>query len=279
MLTSEACIKQFWNDQHFRLEKTTLEGYETAIRQMLSYCEKPYNEITTLDLRDWLVHLEEKGYKKGSIKKKMFALRLFYHYCVEEEIMNHNPVKSISLPKDEDRLPQYLTPEQVTHLRHLCSDNLKKRAVIEMFIATGIRLRELTRMKIEDINWNERIITIPKGKGKKERIVPFTHQCEEHVKAYLESRNDDFPFVFLDRYGKGAIDPRSIQHWFEAFRKEIGVFISPHTLRHTFATKLAIKGMPLSHLQVLLGHVKTRDTHLYARLHSHAQKQMYDEWM
>lgn len=87
------------------------------------------------------------------------------------------------------------------------------------------------------------------------------------------------PFLFLDRYGKGAIDPRLIQHWFESYREELGFYVTPHTLRHTFATHLAMKGMPLSYIQVLLGHDDPRDTHTYARLYGEAQKQMYDEWM
>lgn len=279
MLTNEACMEQFLNDHNFRLEKITLVGYETAIRQMLDFCEKLFNEITTADIRNWLLHLEEKGYKKGSIKKKMFALRLFYQYCLEEEIMMHNPVSVIPLPQDEDRLPQYLTHEQLAQLRLLCGGNRKQRAVIELFYTTGLRLRELTNLKLEDINWTERMIHISKGKGKKERIVLFTKECEEHLKAYLATRNDELPFLFLNRYGTGGIEPRSIQHWMMSFRKKIGVFLSPHTLRHTFAAHLAMKGMPLAHLQVLLGHEKPRDTHLYARLHGQAQKQKYDEWM
>jgi site-specific recombinase XerD len=278
MLTNEACIEQFINDYSFRLERITLDGYETAIRQMLTFCGIPFNEITTGDIRHWLIHLE-KGYKKSSIKQKMFALRLFYQYCVEEEIMTRNPAVVIPLPKDEDRLPQYLTHEQLAQLLLLCEGNNKQRAVIELFYSTGIRLRELTNLKLDDINWSERMITIKKGKGKKERIVLFTRQCEEHLKGYLNSRNDEIPFLFLNRWGTGGIDARSIQHWMQFFREKLGVFISPHTLRHTFAAHLAMKGMPLEHLQVLLGHDKPRHTHLYSRLHGQAQKQKYDEWM
>jgi site-specific recombinase XerD len=279
MLTTEACIKQFIDDYSFKLEETTLRGYVIAIRQLLSYCGKSHDDISTVDFRNWLMFLEEKGYKKGSIIRKMFALRLFYRYCVEEELMTLNPVKSVPLPKSEDRLPKYLATDQVTHLRQLCAGKLLQRAIVELFISTGIRLGELTRVQLTHINWQERMIYIPKGKGNKDRIVPFTHECEQHLKAYLRSRNDDLPFVFLNSNNSGRISARSIQRWFEGYRKELCTFISPHTLRHTFAANLAKKGMPLACIQVLLGHENARHTHLYVRLYSHAQKQMYDEWM
>jgi site-specific recombinase XerD len=279
MQTSETCIKQFIDDYRSRLEQTTLEGYEVSVRQLLSYCEKPYNEVTTKDIRNWLIHLEDKQYKLGTIKKKMFGLRLFFQYCLEEELISHNPATSVPLPADENKLPHYLTNDQLAQLRQLVEGRLKQRAVIELLYTTGVRLRELTKMRLEHIYWSERFIHIPKGKGKKERIVLFTKECAEHLKAYLQSRSDDLPFVFLNRYGTGSIDPRSIQLWFESYREKLGIYLTPHTLRHTFAAHLAMKGMPLSYIQVLLGHENPRHTHLYARLHGEAQKQMYDEWM
>jgi site-specific recombinase XerD len=279
MLSSNLCIKHFINDYSIRLEKATLEGYVTSIRQLLCFCEKSYDEISTGDIRNWLMHLEENGYKMSTIKTKICGLRLFYQYCCEEKLMANNPVVIIQLPKDEDKLPHYLTHEKITQLRLLCEGNLKQRAIIEVLYTTGIRVTELTNMKLEDINWTERMIHIPKGKGKKERIVLFTKECEEYLKTYIQSRFDKLSFVFLDRYGTKKINRRSIQAWFESYRVKLGVFLSPHTLRHTFAAHLAMKGMPLAHLQALLGHENPRHTLLYARLHSHAQKQMYDEWM
>lgn len=279
MLTSAEYIKRFTEGHSARLEKATLEGYQIALNQLRCFCEKPYNEITTRDIRNWLMHLEENGYKRSSIKQKMFGLRLFYQYCLEEELMNQNPAKSVPLPNEEDKLPRYLTNEQLVQLRLLAEGNLKQRAVIEVLYTTGVRLRELTRMKLEDIHWEERMIRIPRGKGKKERIVLFTKDCSQHLHAYLQVRQDELPYLFLNRYGKGAIDPRSIQRWFQSYREKLGIFLSPHILRHTFAAHLARKGMSLVCLQVLLGHDQARHTHLYARLHQQAQKDTYDEWM
>lgn len=279
MLISEECIKQFIDDHSFKLAKKTLKNYETSIRQLLNFCEKPINEITTRDVRYWLKHLNEDGYKQSTMKNKIFELRSFYRYCLEEGWMTHNPVEAIPLPKVEDKLPHYLTHEHFSQLRSLCERDVKQRAAIEMLYSTGVRISELTSMKLEDINWTERLIFIPNGKGKKERIVLFTKESGEHLNAYLQNRRDNLSYVFLNHTGTGAIKPKSIWVWFRVFQKKLGFYVTPHTLRHTFAAHLAMKGMPLATIQALLGHDNPSSTHLYARLHQQAQKQMYDEWM
>lgn len=279
MKTLDECIKQFIDDYSFKLEKSTLKASETSIRQLVNFCDKPYYELSTRDIRSWLMHLKEKGYMPGSILTKLLALRLFYRYCIEEVLMNYNPVETIPIPKREDKLPHYLTMHQLVQLRMLCDRSVKQRAVIEMFYATGVRIRELTSMKLEDISWSDRIIQIPNGKGKKERIVLFTKECAEHLNTYLKDRDDDLPYVFLNCLKNGPIHRRTIQKWFRIYREKLGIFMTPHTLRHTFAAHLAIKGMPIECIQVLLGHDNPHDTHLYARLHQQAQKQMYDVWM
>jgi site-specific recombinase XerD len=279
MLTTEACIKQFIDDHSFKCEKSTLDSYKRSIEQLLCFSKKQYHEITKRDIRNWLVCLTEEGYKVSSISKKFFDLRVFFKYCVEEELISNNPVEAITPPKSDDKLPYYLTNEQLTQLRHICSGKLKQRAIIEVLYTTGVRISELTNMKLEDINWSERLIHIPKGKGKKERIVMFTKECEEHLKAYLNQRSDELPFVFLNRLRTGAIFKTSINYWFYDYRKKLGIHVTPHTLRHTFAAQLARKGMPLSSIQALLGHEDASMTQRYARLHQQAQKEMYDEWM
>jgi site-specific recombinase XerD len=278
-LTSEACIKQFVDDYSLKLEESTLNVSKRSIRQLVIFCKKSYNEINTRDIRNWVMHLEEKGYKASSIKRKVIGLRLFYRYCLEEELMNQNPVAGILLPKLEDSTPHYLTKNQMSQLRLICEGDLRQRAIIEVFYSTGVRLRELTNIKLEDVNWTERIIRIPKGKGKKERIVLFTKECAEHLNAYLQNRNDDCPYVFVNRSGNASIYPLTIQQWFKTYRERLGIFLSPHTLRHTFAAHLSIRGMSIACIQALLGHDNPNDTHIYARLNQHAQKQKYDEWM
>lgn len=279
MLTTEMCIEKFAEDYSARLSKSIIEVYKIAIKQMIRFCEKPYYEILIQDVRSWLRYLDANGYKKSSIKTKMFGLRLFYKYCIEEGYMKHNPIEAIPLPKDDDKLPYYLTNEQLNQLRSLCEGNVMLRAIIEVFYTTGVRLRELTNMKLEDINWAERTIRIPRGKGKKERVVVFTKGCEEYVKAYLATRIDKRPFLFINRYGTEPVHPASIENWLKSFHEEMGFPLTPHMLRHTFAAHLAMKGMKFEYIQALLGHDNPKHTQIYTRLYQEAQKQKYDQWM
>lgn len=278
MISNDECLKSFIEEYSIRLGQNTMYAYQKDIKLMLSHCNKSFAEVTSRDIRSWMQVLE-LTYKSSTIRKMFSGVRLFYKYCNEEEIISHNPVISVSLPLEEDKLPRYLTNDQLAQLRLLTERNIKKRAVVEVLYTTGIRISELTQMRLEDIQWTERIIRIPKGKGKKERIVLFTNDCSVHLHAYLKERRDTLPFLFLDRYGKGAMDNRSVQRWFEDYREPLGIFLSPHILRHTFAAHLAMKGMPLIGIQSLLGHSKPEHTQLYARLFNHARKQMYDEWM
>jgi site-specific recombinase XerD len=279
MLTPEVVIEQFQEDYIKRLAKRTMQCYVSSIRQLLDFYKKPYYEISSEEIRQWLICLGDSGLKVGTIINKIKALRLFYNYCVEEDHINNNPVEGIPYPKGENKPPYYLTSEQLLQLRYLCEGNLKKRAVIEVLYSTGIRASELTNMRIEDINWSERKITIPIGKGKKERMVFFTKECAEHLKVYLQSRSDNLPFVFLNRKGNGSFSKSSLKYWFETFRGKLNFYVTAHTLRHTFAAQLAMRGMSLSCLQVLLGHADFYSTKVYARLHQQAQKDMYDQWM
>lgn len=280
MITSELCIQNFKNEYRFRLKEETSNLYELAMKQLLSYCEKPFNKITAGDIRSWMLYLETiGGYKPRTVKCKLAGLKLFYKYCTEEELMERNPAESIPFPEIEDRLPYYLEQEHLEKLRRLVEGRLQERAIIELLFATGIRISELAAMKKEDIVWSERIIHIPEGKRKKGRIVCFSRMCGEHLKAYLEEREDNLPYVFLNKTKKGPLNIRTTNLDFENYARQLGFHLTPHTLRHTFAAHLARKGMQLQGIQLLLGHNGPHQTKLYARLYNHARKQMYDELM
>ena len=278
MCTSDLCFKQFTDDNRFRLDRETLRNYRATISQLVVFCNKSCKDITTGDIRKWLLYIEEICNKPSTIKKKLIHLRNFFQYCLEENMVTHNPVTSIVLPKVEDRLPYYLTFDQVTELR-LSEGRLKQRAIIEVLYSTGVRVGELITMKLEDINWEERMIRIPKGKSKKERIVMFTQECAEHLHAYLNNRQDDLSYVFVNGNGTSSLPDCTIRYWFRNYKEKLGYYMSPHTLRHTFAAHLAIKGMPLEYIQVLLGHGCPEATQIYARLCHTARLQIYDEWM
>jgi site-specific recombinase XerD len=279
VVRTEVWLQKFSDEYSFRLSEKTIRTYVRAMEQLIKYSNKPFGEISTKDIRRWLNHLNESGYKVNTINSKLFGVKLFYRYCLEEGVITHDPIKSISFPAREISLPRYLRSDQWVQLTNHVKGKLQERAVVEVLHATGVRIGELTAMKKENINWTERIIHIQKGKRKKGRIVLFTKTCSEHLKAYLNERCDDLPYVFVNTKGNGPACIRTIQKKFSTYQQPLGIKVSPHVLRHTFAANLAIKGMPLEAIQMLLGHESPHQTQLYARLYDHARKQMYDEWM
>ncbi len=275
----EAYMEKFKEEYRLRLDSNTLYNIQLAMNQLLAHCEKSVSDIQTRDVRHWLMHLHTNEYAQATVRRKLYNIKTFFRYCLEEEIISQNPLESMSIPEDKQKIPRYLETDQLEKLRKLASRQVRQRAIVEVLYATGVRVGELCAMNKEDIHWSEQMIHIPNGKGKKGRMVLFTKECEEHLKAYLQERKDDLPFLFLNRYQKGPITIRAIQFFFETYRKELGIHMSPHTLRHTFAAHLAKKGMPLECIQVLLGHDEPRHTELYARLYNQARKEKYDEWM
>ncbi|MEH7080942.1 tyrosine-type recombinase/integrase, partial [Bacillus velezensis] len=216
-----------------------------------------------------------------TISTKLGGLKTFFTYCCEEGVLSTNPAVGISVQMEESK-PSYLSLTDLTKLRQLVNKCfLAERAIIEVLYATGMRISELSNMRREDIYWNERIIQIQKGKRKKGRIVLFTKDCEVHLKAYLDTRMDDFPYVFVSpRYADRPIRISYVGKIFkEIYSKQLGIRVTPHTLRHTFAAHLAQKGMPFDYIQILMGHESPQQTRHYARLYNHARKELYNEFM
>lgn len=279
MLDLEVCLENFCIDYYFKLDEKTLKAYKKAVEQLFEHSEKSFRDITARDIRKWLIGLERNGYKPSTLKVKVYGVKLFYEYCLEEKILSINPAASVLVPKVEDSLPYYLEINQLNQLRKLVEEYPRERAITEILYTTGMRLSELFKLKLEDVKWEERMIYIQEGKLKKGRIVLFTRRCEEYLRAYLETRNDNLPYLFVNSYGTRQMCTGTISQKFDRYEKELGFHLTPHTLRHTFAAHLAMKGMPLECLQSLLGHDNPHNTQLYARLYSHARKDLYDQWM
>lgn len=272
-------LEKFKMEYQLKQHPKSLQDIQYAVNQLMDYCEEPIRDVKAKTIRKWLLHLDETGYAPVTIRKKLYRIKPFFQYCLEEKIIDRDPLESIVIPEAIPKPPYYLEFNQVEKLRLLVAGELRQRATIEVLYTTGVRLGELITIKKEDIQWSERMIHIRQGKGKKARIVLFTPACGEHVQVYLQERRDDLPFLFVNRYKKGPLSPSTVDYWFENYRMKLGFHVTPHTLRHTFAAHLAKKGMSLECIQVLLGHDEPRHTQLYTRLFDQARKNLYDEWM
>lgn len=281
-MDSKTIIKQFELDYHFRLNPKSVKIYLLSVKQLIEYSGQSIDTITKKHIRHWINYLLDKGYKPKTIHSKLIGLKTFFMYCCEEGLLLTNPAIEISIQLMDESKPSYLTLTDLTKLRQLVNERpLVERAIIEVLYATGMRISELSNMRREDIYWSERIIQIPKGKRKKGRIVLFTKECEMHLRAYLDTRSDDAPYVFLGpRYFDRPIRSKYVGRKFlEIYSEQLGFRVTPHSLRHTFAAHLAQKGMPLNYIQILLGHENLQQTRYYARLYNHARKEIYDEFM
>lgn len=178
--------QSFFNDYQARFSSETVRGYKIALKQFFSFCEKEYDQIKTTDIRSWLASMEEKGLKPRSIHLKLSAVKSFYRYCMEENMLKKNPTLTVNTPKIDDSLPYYLSKREVALLQELTKRDLRERAIVEALYATGVRISELINIKLEDVKWDTRQIWIREGKGNKERFVLFSYDCAERLKAYIE---------------------------------------------------------------------------------------------
>lgn len=278
-IESEDCIERFQTEYRLRLSSKTMQGYIFSVTRLFEYLKIEPTRVSKRDIRKWLLHLSEAGYKPGTINTRLIGLKTFFKFCMEEGYVTKNPAKNIPFQKQEDKQPMYLNKEQLTLCRELVKGNSMERALLEVLFATGVRISELIAMKKEEINWDEQYIFIPEGKRKKERIVPFNRECGEYLSAYLESRTDDLPYVFVNsRFNRPHYYPRIINR-FRHYSSQLGFRVTPHMLRHTFATHLVMRGMRPEMVQLLLGHDDPKTTQLYTRFHETFQKEAYDQWM
>jgi len=228
-------------------------------------------EADTFLIRSYLSSLARRGLSKRSIQRHLSTLRSFYRFLVKRGLSKGNPAAVIPMPKAEKRLPKAMTAREVTALVEAPPETgwrqLRDRAVFELLYASGLRVAELTGLNADDLNFASQILRV-RGKGGKERIVPFGAKAREALKTYLAVRpGETSPALFLNRNG-GRLTPRSVHrmvvHYVRTALLETG--IHPHTFRHTFATHLLEAGADLRIIQELLGHASLSSTQIYTHV-------------
>jgi site-specific recombinase XerD len=247
----------------------------------------------------WLNRLEEgrdsgesSGQGKKTLKKStqnyhLIALRSFLKYLVRIDVLSLAPEK-IELAKQEMRQVEFLEAEELDRLLRVVAEQqgilaLRDKAILELLFSTGLRVSELTHLKIENINLKRDEFTI-RGKGGKLRVVFLSSTAKDALKAYLSKRRDASPFLFVshDRAHKntGGLTPRSVQRIVERTAREAGItkHITPHTLRHTFATDLLLSGADIRSVQSLLGHASITTTQIYTHVTNNQMKEVHKKF-
>ncbi|OWZ83386.1 tyrosine-type recombinase/integrase [Natranaerobius trueperi] len=254
-------VKSFFNENRW-FSHETARVYRIALNQFFSYCKKDYDKVKRKDIREWLKELNEKELKPRSRKNKLMAIKSFYNYLFEENLIEVNLPSTVEGPQIDDDASKSLSRTQLKELMELVKNKPRERALVDVIYFTGVRISECLNIRLEDIKWDVRQIWIRKGKRNKERFVLFTSECEERLKNHLKNKKVDSPYLFSNRYKK-PLTCQWAQKFFRKCSKELGYKVTPHILRHTFAVHLAEKGMEDEKLQLLLGHKNINDLKTY----------------
>ena len=285
----------------------TRRNYEQALREFRRWHQTDaggdpvWDQLQRDDFRNYLRHLGRQKLGRAAIQLRFSALRSFFKFLVRHGMLAASPVKSLSLPKLPRRLPKYLTIDQMKALlaapatlfsQHQTKKSagrpfsataaLRDTAVLETIYSCGLRISELSGLRAEDLDWNEQLVRV-RGKGKKERLVSIGAPALEAVRAYWNHRHyaptGDGP-VFLGRPHKvSALTPRTVQLRLKIYLRAAGLdpHLTPHKLRHSFATHLLDAGADLRSVQELLGHAHLVTTQVYTHLTTERLKRTYDK--
>ena len=258
----------------------TIEYYEATLRHMDRSLAKPYTQIESDDLRRYLNDYEtERGSSKVTIDNIRRIMSSFFSWLEDEDYIVKSPVRRIRRIKTAQVTKETLTDEELETLRDTC-ENKRDLAVIDLLASTGMRIGELVRLDITDVDLHERECVVT-GKGNKQRPVYFDARAKLHLSEYLESRNDSNRalFVSLDSTAK-RITVGGMELRLRKLGKKAGISrVHPHKLRRTLATHAIDKGMPIEQVQKLLGHAKIDTTMHYAMVNQNNVKASHRRYL
>lgn len=267
----------------------TVRNYSSDLIDFLNFLrDKGVNSLKEVDrhiLRDYLSRLTDRGIVKASLARKLSAIRSFYRYLMREGILSQNPLEGTSSPKQDKRLPSFLTIEEVKRLLSApdlsTPQGLRNRALIELIYASGLRVSELAKLNLEQLDLDSREIRVW-GKGSKERVALMGKPAASALASYLKEGRPKLlgqkksSALFINRQGERLIE-RRVQKIIEECAKGAGIGkrVYPHLLRHSFATHLLDGGADLRVVQELLGHSSLSSTQVYTHVTRSQAKKIY----
>jgi integrase/recombinase XerC len=290
--------------EHLRLNENasanTVRAYDSDVTQFLAFLAttlgRRRNDLTPdhfthINIREFLGDLHKRGNTRSSAARKLAAIRTFGRYLRREGILEGDPAALVGTPKREHRLPAHLGEAEMTRLLEMPDSSRplgrRDRAILELFYASGLRLSELVGLDVEDVNLNARMVRVL-GKGRKERLVPFNKTAEAAIRVWLQDGWGQTPLPPQGGVGRGPIARRRSGHPLflnyqgnrlstrsvdRLVRKYVAACstrfgISPHALRHSFATHLLERGADLRAIQELLGHARLSTTQRYTHVNA-----------
>lgn len=284
--TTKEFIKYLTNEK--RYPETTISSYERDLDNYYGYIELKkidYKNITKDEIRDYLKYLDDLNYSKNTVSRILSTLRHFYTYLVTNKEVKINQFKLIRNPKKEKKLPNFLQGDELQKIFDTINIEtplgMRNRLIVELLYASGLRVSELTELKMNDIDISNKEIRVT-GKGDKERIVYFGDYAKKYLELYLKEgrkellSNKKSDYLLINNLGDN-LSTRGVQMVIDDIVKEASLKhnISPHALRHTFATDLLNNGADLKSVQELLGHSSLSTTQIYTHITNERLRSVY----
>lgn len=285
--------------RHLGLEKNssahTVKSYREDLTQAVAYFKDKLgnsgdvsaSRVTTRHVRGYVAWLTEQGYAKTTVARRLAAVRSWFRYLCRQGVVSTNPCDGVRGPRQDRKLPHFLTGEQVEQLLAAPQGDepldWRDRAIFETLYSAGLRVAELVGLNLEDLDLDERILTV-RGKGRRERLAMLGAPAVDALRRWLAVReslipaNQAQPAVFLNHRG-GRLTTRSVGRILERYLKEVGLDprTSPHTLRHSFATHLLDAGADIRGVQELLGHRNLTTTQIYTHVSTQRLQDSYQK--
>ena len=272
-------------------EKNTIDSYKSDLENYVYFLEnklliEDIKHVTTDDIKKYLAYMKKVKYSASTMSRELSSIKAFHKFLHLEGIVKENVAIVISTPKKDKKLPTILSVEEVMNMLNLLNDdgpyNARNHAMVEVMYACGLRVSELVNLKISELHLTSKMISTT-GKGSKERLIPINDYASKILKNYLIEhrpkllKKQSSPYVFLNNLG----EPISRQSFFKFIKKlclDAGIEkeISPHTLRHSFATHLLEAGTDLRLIQEMLGHEDISTTQIYTHLSKQKIKNVYN---
>lgn len=270
------------------LSRNTIESYRIDLKGFLSFLEKSGYSINNFEkenILNYINFLKDKGTSASTICRFLSTLKSFTRFLILEKIISEDPTERIKMPSKWQRIPKASSFEEIEQL--LQSDlknpfHLRDMAMLELLYSSGLRVSELISLRINDINFDGGFLRVT-GKGAKERIVPLNERAKTKVRMYMETlrprllKKKQSPYLFLTNRGTPMTRQRFWQ-FLKILGKQNGLTISPHAIRHSFATHLLERGADLRSVQKMLGHADISTTQIYTKVTAERIKKVYYQY-
>ncbi|MGB9815271.1 MAG: site-specific tyrosine recombinase/integron integrase [Thermoplasmata archaeon] len=250
----------------------TIKEYRSIVKNFLNFINKDPEDITQDDIEKYREYMAiEKKYSKQTIYLSMKALQVFFRYARRDDLTR------LKAPKRSRKLPNYLNENEMRSLLESSKSNIRDYAIIMVLAYSGIRVSELCSLRIEDVDFSENVIHVKSGKGDKDRMVVVDSRVMEVLKEYLRNERRNEGYVFMSRK-RTRITPTHVERIVRYYAGKAGINkkVTPHVIRHTFATALLRNGADIRFIQQILGHSSVATTQIYTHVNDEVLKEVYE---